>query len=546
MLSQKKILEKFAPHLGELAQHELTHDPNIKKNSDWYLSILRGVLERQFDFSKTSNPRYLEIACYRHILGYQLASEYGFESTLFDISDRDLQIGRETAIENGLQDSIAMVDRVAGDFHDLPFRDGYFDFAYVSASLHHTLQPEDIISEMMRVLKPGGLFYCQREPCERMFCFYLFNANRPAQHTPMEAVLQERDTLRLFSSPFHGARNADVFARIENDRIPLNYYYDVFAKYGQILEQILYHEGLLTRLDKEILEQEALSVDELTDFVYERLLIEVNIMQSNLGDRERLLGYKTPSKVTIMGMARRVASALKARPEDQNSIAWKKAMVEIFGGNLRFVVKRFDDSDRPENHPSKTKKTFFGKWKKKSVITNLQSEEGERDPQDQKFRRNFSLMNYVKYDDALYKEAPLQLWNKLLPDIQNAEQQDLFDSAFLESDWRYVKTALSAMVSQVAQPKLSIKNKNPVVVVIRYRIKLDEELFAAKLHVNMNNENVSNEFIPQIEDRLMRLYCDQPQCELSFKLTDLSGNQVSMGPRLVITILQCVPVQRNE
>ena len=174
------ILDRFSAQIGELAQHELSHDERVIETTNWYYEFLTSVLNRNPDIQTRNPPRYLEIACYRHILGYKLGKDRGFESTQFDISDRDLNIGREIAIEQGFPD---LVERVAGDFHDLPFADNYFDFVMISASIHHTRSPHQVIEESMRVLANKGLFYCQREPCERLFSFYKFTANRPAQHS---------------------------------------------------------------------------------------------------------------------------------------------------------------------------------------------------------------------------------------------------------------------------------------------------------------------------------------------------------------------------
>lgn len=45
---------------------------------------------------------------------------------------------------------------VIGDAHDLPFADGEFDVILCSEVLEHLHTPEKAISEMCRVLKPGG------------------------------------------------------------------------------------------------------------------------------------------------------------------------------------------------------------------------------------------------------------------------------------------------------------------------------------------------------------------------------------------------------
>lgn len=44
-----------------------------------------------------------------------------------------------------------------GDLHQLPFDDASFDVAWMSAVLHHEVDPIAALAEMARVVKPGGL-----------------------------------------------------------------------------------------------------------------------------------------------------------------------------------------------------------------------------------------------------------------------------------------------------------------------------------------------------------------------------------------------------
>jgi ubiquinone/menaquinone biosynthesis C-methylase UbiE len=55
-------------------------------------------------------------------------------------------------------------ERVAGDFNTLPFRDESFDAVFISGALHHSPAPEKTISEIARVLRPGGMVALANEP----------------------------------------------------------------------------------------------------------------------------------------------------------------------------------------------------------------------------------------------------------------------------------------------------------------------------------------------------------------------------------------------
>ncbi len=52
------------------------------------------------------------------------------------------------------------VDLVA-DAHNIPFADNTFDSIFSVAVLEHVYNPEQVVSEMIRVLKPGGLIYSE-------------------------------------------------------------------------------------------------------------------------------------------------------------------------------------------------------------------------------------------------------------------------------------------------------------------------------------------------------------------------------------------------
>lgn len=47
------------------------------------------------------------------------------------------------------------------DGHSLPFRDTAFDGVWIQAVLEHVLEPQRVVAEIYRVLKPKGIVYAE-------------------------------------------------------------------------------------------------------------------------------------------------------------------------------------------------------------------------------------------------------------------------------------------------------------------------------------------------------------------------------------------------
>ncbi len=71
-----------------------------------------------------------------------------------DISEQMLAVGREKVAKLNLQDKIELL---SGDSENLTFQDNYFDAVIVSFGVRNFENLEKGISEIRRVLKPGGL-----------------------------------------------------------------------------------------------------------------------------------------------------------------------------------------------------------------------------------------------------------------------------------------------------------------------------------------------------------------------------------------------------
>ncbi len=92
-----------------------------------------------------------------------------------DISPGMLEVGRKKVAKRGYTDAITLME---GDSVDLPFADGHFDAYTVAFGVRNFEQLEQGLSEMMRVLKPGGLGIIlefskpRRFPMKQLFAFY--------------------------------------------------------------------------------------------------------------------------------------------------------------------------------------------------------------------------------------------------------------------------------------------------------------------------------------------------------------------------------------
>jgi len=501
------ILERYAPQIGEILQHELNADSAIARNSDRnYVEIAR-VVDGLADLLDNPSPRILEIASYRHFIGYRFADR-GFRATQFDLSDRDLRAARDAALALGLPDTVTLV---AGDFHDLPFADGFFDFVFVSAAIHHTSRPKTVVEEAMRVLRNGGYFYCLREPSKRSFSFARFRGNRAPEYTDFEKALVERGLQPLLSSPFYGTRNAVLFSRVENDNILIDDWVSMLQSHGTIERYEFDFENLLTSLDRDVLAHRELGETELARYIGDRIRHELDAVAGELTQRDELLGISLPSRGEIVELAGRAAVLLKQLPEDRDSFEGQCAMARLFGAAVRFLVRR--------NHGA------------------------PRAAAD--FRRDMVERDHVLLDEIVYSKSGLLFWKRLLPDIACASPQQLY-KLFPEDDWSYWinHRGVPVMVSKADTLRIILPFESHAVVVLRYRLALNSALPAARLRAYYGDRLVADEIIPQPEDRILRVVCDRPGTGLQLQVLTVAGEPIAIpprSPRCRVSVLQAIP-----
>jgi ubiquinone/menaquinone biosynthesis C-methylase UbiE len=75
-------------------------------------------------------------------------------------------LGLDTADIYFREDSI-FFERIRGDVHRMPLRDGWADAVFSCATLHHSSDLEALFREVWRVLRPGGHFVFVSEPSKK-------------------------------------------------------------------------------------------------------------------------------------------------------------------------------------------------------------------------------------------------------------------------------------------------------------------------------------------------------------------------------------------
>ena len=100
----------------------------------------------------------LEVGCGSARLSCFLASK-GYKTTCLDYSKSALKVARKNYELTNNKGEF-----VVGDAKKLPFEDNTFDIVLSTGLLEHFKDPQIVINEMTRVLKPNGIFYSDIVP----------------------------------------------------------------------------------------------------------------------------------------------------------------------------------------------------------------------------------------------------------------------------------------------------------------------------------------------------------------------------------------------
>jgi sarcosine/dimethylglycine N-methyltransferase len=95
----------------------------------------------------------LDVGCGYGALARYLARSYGCRVLATNISERELEWGRELTEKEMLSDRVAFE---RADFHDLQYDDATFDYYWSQEAFLHAADKGRVLNEAFRVLKPGG------------------------------------------------------------------------------------------------------------------------------------------------------------------------------------------------------------------------------------------------------------------------------------------------------------------------------------------------------------------------------------------------------
>ncbi len=107
---------------------------------------------RLIDWNGVKERRVLEIGCGLGLHASLFASA-GARVTTTDLTATATRLARRRFLQQSLPVSLAQ-----SDGEGLPFRDATFDRVWSWGVIHHSARTETIAREILRVLKPGGLF----------------------------------------------------------------------------------------------------------------------------------------------------------------------------------------------------------------------------------------------------------------------------------------------------------------------------------------------------------------------------------------------------
>jgi len=142
------------------------------------LSFRRHKAWRKFTMKKMNmqpGNTAIDLCCGTCDWTISMAEASGGQITGLDFSENMLEFGRKKVSECSLNDRISLVQ---GNAMALPFEDNSFDYATIGFGLRNVPDLYQVLREMRRVVKPGGMVVCLElskptwQPFKGIYYFY--------------------------------------------------------------------------------------------------------------------------------------------------------------------------------------------------------------------------------------------------------------------------------------------------------------------------------------------------------------------------------------
>jgi len=170
-------------------------------------------------FLQASGKRSLECGCGLATVSL-LLSDRGFEVTMLDSSPEALHRVKVTMKKSGRRGTILL-----GDINNIPVPDKSYDLVHSYGVLEHFDGIEKPMAEMLRVLKPGGVFFADIVPAKQG---WIHQAANIMNHTTIFAGALLRLRLREWWEFINIERRKKFYV----NQHPLDDYLAVLNKYG--------------------------------------------------------------------------------------------------------------------------------------------------------------------------------------------------------------------------------------------------------------------------------------------------------------------------
>lgn len=127
-------------------------ESNFDKPASQWIFFDKIKFEYLFDYMPQKPAKTLEVGCGSATISLLLAKK-GYQTTLVDFADSALLVAQKRFLSQNMNGEF-----INANAESLLFADNTFDMAMSFGLLEHFENPWKVISEMVRVLKPGGIF----------------------------------------------------------------------------------------------------------------------------------------------------------------------------------------------------------------------------------------------------------------------------------------------------------------------------------------------------------------------------------------------------